>query len=37
MIEFRWGNTVYLNTADGEGVPYYDLPASGVFFNGTFS
>ncbi|KAF1344780.1 OPT oligopeptide transporter protein-domain-containing protein [Delphinella strobiligena] len=32
-----WGNTIYLNTADGEGVAYYDMPASGVFFNGTFS
>jgi OPT oligopeptide transporter protein len=34
-----WGNTVYLNTADGEGVPWLDLPKDGYFgpANGTWS
>ncbi|EOD46007.1 putative small oligopeptide opt family protein [Neofusicoccum parvum UCRNP2] len=34
-----WGNTVYLNTADADGVPYLDMPAQGWFgyANGTWS
>ncbi|KAI9708754.1 MAG: hypothetical protein M1820_003709 [Bogoriella megaspora] len=34
-----WGNTVYANTDDGNGTPYLDMPASGVFgfANGTWS
>jgi OPT family small oligopeptide transporter len=34
-----WGNTVYVNTADGKGVPYLDLPESGYFgpANGTWT
>jgi OPT family oligopeptide transporter len=34
-----WGNTVYVNTADGNGVPYLDLPENGYFgpANGTWS
>lgn len=33
-----WGNTVYLNTADGLGTPWLQLPESGVFgpANGTW-
>ncbi|KAH7922259.1 OPT oligopeptide transporter [Leucogyrophana mollusca] len=26
-----WGNNVFLNTLDGQGVSYYPLPASGTF------
>lgn len=34
-----WGNTVFLNTADGEGLAWLPLPESGVFgpANGTWS
>jgi OPT family oligopeptide transporter len=34
-----WGNTVFVNTADGNGVPYLDLPESGYFGppNGTWT
>ncbi|CDM30689.1 Oligopeptide transporter OPT superfamily [Penicillium roqueforti FM164] len=34
-----WGNNVYLNTADAQGVPYKSMPAVGYFgpANGTFS
>ncbi|TGO70899.1 hypothetical protein BELL_0649g00070 [Botrytis elliptica] len=34
-----WGNTVYLNTADGNGLPWLSLPESGRFgpANGTWS
>ncbi|OJD37513.1 small oligopeptide opt family [Diplodia corticola] len=34
-----WGNTVYLQTADADGVPYLDMPAQGYFgyANGTWS
>lgn len=34
-----WGNTVYLNTDDGLGVPYKEMPASGYFGppNGTWT
>lgn len=34
-----WGNTVYQNTADADGVPYLDMPAQGWFgfANGTWS
>ncbi|KAJ6043816.1 hypothetical protein N7499_006235 [Penicillium canescens] len=34
-----WGNTVYLNTADGEGVAYMAMPEVGYFgpANGTWS
>jgi OPT family oligopeptide transporter len=33
-----WGNTVFLNTADGDGTPYLDMPARGWFgpANGTW-
>jgi hypothetical protein len=33
-----WGNTVYLNTADGNGLPWLQLPDSGMFGpeNGTW-
>jgi hypothetical protein len=26
-----WGNTVYTNTADGQGTPYKSLPSRGYF------
>lgn len=34
-----WGNTVYVNTDDGNGIPYLDLPAVGYFgpANGTWT
>ncbi|CAI7641429.1 unnamed protein product [Penicillium pancosmium] len=34
-----WGNTVYLNTADGQGVPYKAMPDVGYFgpANGTWA
>ena len=34
-----WGNTVFVNTADGEGLSYLPLPARGYFgpANGTWS
>lgn len=34
-----WGNTVYLNTDDANGVPYLDMPTRGWFgpANGTWS
>ncbi|KAL1984252.1 hypothetical protein VTN96DRAFT_9304 [Rasamsonia emersonii] len=34
-----WGNTVYLNTADAQGVPWKDMPPEGYFGppNGTWS
>lgn len=30
-IQVWWGNTVFSNTADGQGLPYKPLPASGTF------
>ncbi|KAJ9236200.1 hypothetical protein DTO207G8_3212 [Paecilomyces variotii] len=34
-----WGNTVYLNTADGEGLPWKEMPTVGYFGppNGTWT
>ena len=34
-----WGNTVYLNTADGQGVAYKAMPDAGFFgpANGTWT
>lgn len=34
-----WGNTVFVNTADGDGLPYLDMPAAGYFgpANGTWT
>ncbi|KAI9455831.1 hypothetical protein HD554DRAFT_2207385 [Boletus coccyginus] len=30
-VQAWWGNTVFLNTADGQGLPYKAVPASGTF------
>jgi len=30
-VQTWWGNTVFLNTADGKRLPYKPLPASGTF------
>ncbi|KAN0078370.1 OPT oligopeptide transporter domain containing protein [Tylopilus felleus] len=30
-IQAWWGNTVFTNTADGQGLPYKPLPSSGTF------
>ncbi|KAG6373666.1 OPT oligopeptide transporter [Boletus reticuloceps] len=30
-VQSWWGNTVFLNTADGLGLPYKQVPASGTF------
>ncbi|KAH0835722.1 OPT oligopeptide transporter [Lanmaoa asiatica] len=30
-VQTWWGNTVFLNTADGKGLPYKSVPASGTF------
>jgi hypothetical protein len=36
--DWNVGNTVYLNTADGQGLPWLQLPESGMFGppNGTW-
>lgn len=30
-IQTWWGNTVFLNTADGKATPYITLPPNGTF------
>ena len=30
-VQTWWGNTVFSNTADGKGLPYKKMPASGTF------
>ena len=30
-VQKWWGNTVFVNTADGKNLPYKPLPASGMF------
>ena len=31
IVQKWWGNTVFVNTADGKNFPYKPLPASGMF------